>query len=86
MLGQLIPTTIWHQIVFGKHMRRDVQAYVAFYQVCQQMKSSHQLPAGLLQPLPIPQFVFENITTDFITCLPSSKGRSTIMTVVDRFS
>ncbi|KAH0773833.1 hypothetical protein KY290_010970 [Solanum tuberosum] len=30
--------------------------------------------------------VFEDITMDFITCLPSSKGKSTIMTVVDRLS
>lgn len=67
-------------------MRKDVQTYVSSCQVCQQMKSSHELPAGRLQPLPIPDLVFEDIAMDFITCLPSSKGKSTIMTIVDRLS
>lgn len=44
------------------------------------MKDSHLHPAGLLQPLPIPDQVFEDIAMNFITCLPSSKGKSTIMT------
>ncbi|KAG9447555.1 hypothetical protein H6P81_013683 [Aristolochia fimbriata] len=69
-----------------KHMRRDVQHYVATCQTCQQMKDSFQRPAGLLQPLSIPGMVFEQISMDFITCLPSSKGKATIMTVVDRLS
>lgn len=50
------------------------------------MKDTHIHPAGLLQPLPIPGHVFEDIAMDFVTCLPSSKGKTTIMTVVDRLS
>ncbi|WMV51994.1 hypothetical protein MTR67_045379 [Solanum verrucosum] len=50
------------------------------------MKDMNRNPAGLLQPLPIPNVVFEEIAMDFITCLPSSKGKATIMTVVDRLS
>lgn len=67
-------------------MRRDVQNFVASCQVCQQMKDLLKYPAGLLQPLPVSDMVFEEITVDFITCLPSSKGKATIMTVVDRLS
>ncbi|KAH0716239.1 hypothetical protein KY285_007584 [Solanum tuberosum] len=73
-------------IFYWKGMKKDVYNYVAACQVCQQMKDSHQLPTGLLQPLPIPSMVFEDIAMDFITCLPSSKGKSTIMTVVDWLS
>lgn len=69
-----------------KGMKKNVYNYVASRQVCQQMKDSHQLPAGVLQPLPIPSMVFEEIAMDFITFFPSSKGMSTIMTVVDRLS
>lgn len=50
------------------------------------MKVSHQLPADLLQALPIPLMMFEDIAMDFITFLPSSKGKSTIMTVIDQLS
>ncbi|XP_069150863.1 uncharacterized protein [Solanum lycopersicum] len=50
------------------------------------MKDSHLHPTGLLQHLPIPDQVFEDIAMDFITCLPSSKGKTTIMTVVDRLT
>ena len=71
---------------FWKQMRQDVWSYVVTCQVCQQMKDTHLHPAGLLQPLPIPDHVFKDIAMDFVTCLPSSKGKTTIMTVVDRSS
>lgn len=71
---------------FWKGMRKDVQAFMAACQVCQQMKDQFKQPAGLLQPLPVPRMMFEEITMDFITCLPSSKGKATIMMVVDRLS
>ncbi|KAL0192337.1 hypothetical protein M9458_010633, partial [Cirrhinus mrigala] len=49
-------------------------------------KSSHQLPAGLIQPLPISRRPWSYIAIDFITDLPPSSGYTTILTVVDRFS
>lgn len=67
-------------------MRRDIKVFIASCQVCQQMKDHHHHPAGLLQPLPIPEQVFEEITMDFVTCLPPSRGKTTIMAVVDRLS
>ncbi|PHT77527.1 putative LRR receptor-like serine/threonine-protein kinase [Capsicum annuum] len=71
---------------FWKQMRKDIQTFVAACQICQQMKDSHLHPAGLLQPLLIPDQVFKDIAMDFDTCLPSSKGKTTIMTVVDRLT
>ncbi|KAI2645676.1 Transposon Tf2-6 polyprotein [Labeo rohita] len=54
--------------------------------VCQTSKPSKHLPAGLLQPLPLPQRPWSHIAIDFITDLPSSQGNTVIFTIVDRFS
>lgn len=68
-------------------MKRDVTEYLARCIECQLIKAEHQHPAGLLQPLPIPEWKWEVITMDFITGLPKSKkGNDSIMIVVDKLS
>ena len=51
-------------------MKRDIHKYVRRCQVCQQNKSQSLSPGGLLQPLPIPDKVGEEISMDFIGGLP----------------
>ena len=41
-------------------MKREIADFVAKCLVCQQVKAEHQRPAGLLQPLPIPEWKFLN--------------------------
>jgi hypothetical protein len=67
-------------------MAREVQDFVQQCTVCQQSKYSTQKQSGLLQPLPIPQQVWEDISMDFITHLPASHGKTTIWVIVDRLT
>jgi len=47
-------------------MRSDISKFVRECAICQQAKVDHVLSAGLLQPLPIPQQIWEDIAMDFI--------------------
>jgi len=67
-------------------MREDVRYYVASCIVFQTTKYSTQPPARLLQPLPIPSMVWDQVTMDFIVGLPPSRGYTAIMVVVDRLT
>uniref|UniRef100_A0A8K9XCL0 Gypsy retrotransposon integrase-like protein 1 n=1 Tax=Oncorhynchus mykiss TaxID=8022 RepID=A0A8K9XCL0_ONCMY len=64
----------------------DTRCFVAACSVCAQTKSGNSPPAGRLRPLPIPSRPWSHIALDFITGLPSSAGKTVILTVVDRFS
>ena len=68
-------------------MKNDAANYLARCIECQQVKTEHQHPAGLLQPLPIPEWKWEIISLDFITGLPKTiKQHDSIMVVVDKLS
>lgn len=41
------------------NLKRDVAEFVALCDVCQKVKAEHQRPAGLLQPLKIPEWKWE---------------------------
>ena len=71
---------------FWEGLRHDVKKFIRECKVCQQHKSSTKRMAGLLQPLPAPTGVWEDISMDFITHLPPSHGFTVIFVVVDRFS
>lgn len=64
----------------------DVMQFVKRCENCNMHKASHQAPAGLLQPLPLPQRPWSHIAIDFITDLPLSNHCTTILTIIDRFS
>src|SRR3954462_1650204 len=50
-------------------------------------QGGHQRPAGLLQPLQIPEWKWDSVGMDFITGLPtSSRGNDSIWLIVDKLS
>ncbi|WVZ13310.1 hypothetical protein V8G54_017840 [Vigna mungo] len=67
-------------------MIRMITEFVAGCVICQQHKYMTASPQGLLQPLPIPQSVWEEVSMDFIVKLPKSQGYDAILVVVDRLS
>jgi hypothetical protein len=50
-------------------MKRDVAAHLALCDTCHRVKAEHQRPAGLLQPLKVPESKWEEIRMDFIVGL-----------------
>jgi hypothetical protein len=54
---------------------------------CQRIKVEHQRPAGLLQPLQIPRWKWDEIGMDFIVGLPRTRtGYDSIWVVVDHLT
>jgi hypothetical protein len=67
-------------------LKSDVDDFVRQCQVCQHSKHEHCKIAGKLQPLPVPDEPWQDITLDFVTGLPKSDGCDTILVVVDRLT
>ena len=76
-----------HKLFYWPRMNNDVRDYVKSCDSCQRIKASQQVPAGLLQPLPIPQQPWDQVSMDFIVQLPVTKvGFDAIVVFVDTFS
>ena len=69
------------------NMKREVAEFVSKCFVCQQVKAPRQKQAGLLQPLSVPEWKWENVSMDFIVGLPkTAKGHTMIWVIVDRLT
>jgi hypothetical protein len=56
-------------------MKREIARYVSECDIYQRVKASHLKTAGILQPLSIPSWKWEDIIMDFIVCLPNTSLR-----------
>jgi hypothetical protein len=53
-------------------MKADIARFVPYYDTCQRIKVEHQKPAGLLHPLPILVWKWDEIGMDFVVGLPKT--------------
>ena len=68
-------------------MRTDIAEYVAKCDTCRRIKAEHQCPVGLLKPLDIPKWKWDDISMDFIVGLPRTQnGHDAIWVIVDRLT
>jgi len=68
-------------------MDDDIEAYVTSCDACQRNKPSHQATMGLMQPLPIPDRPWQQVSMDLITQLPRSQsGNDAIVVFVDKLT
>ena len=83
-------TKMYHTLrehYWWRGMKKDIAEFVSRCLICQQVKTEHQRPAGLLQSLPIPQWKWEKITMDFVVGLPRChSGYDAIWVIVDRLT
>ena len=68
-------------------MKKEITTYVARCDTYSRVKADHLKPAGLLQPLSILGWKWEEISMDFIVGLPpTQKGFDSIWVIVDRLT
>ena len=71
------------QYYWWRGMKKDISECLT----CQLVKAKHQVPSGLLNPLPIPQWKWDNITMDFVSGFPlTQRKHDSIWVIVDRLT
>lgn len=73
-------------LFYWKGLIKDIQSYLLNCSMCQQCKYDVAALPGLLQPIPIPEVVWIDLSMDFIVGLAHSFGKTVIFVVEDRLS
>jgi hypothetical protein len=75
------------ELFWWNNIKREIAKFVSECHTCQRVKVEHQSPAGLMQPLKIPEWKWEEIGMDFSTGLPlTPKKKDMIWVIVDRLT
>lgn len=76
----------WLPHSIGQDGGKNIKQWVRECDICQHVRNENVPLQGLLQPLPIPEKVWRDISLDFIEGLPLSSSKSVIFVVVDLLS
>ena len=72
---------------YWRGMKQHVGYFVRQCLTCQQIKTEHQKPACLLQPLEVVEWKWEHVTMDFVTHLQRTQRRhDTVWVIVDQLT
>jgi hypothetical protein len=75
------------QNFWWSNMKVDIAKYVVECDTCHRMKASHLKSAGVLQPLSIPMWKWDDISMDFIVgLLLTARKKDSIWVIVDRLT
>jgi hypothetical protein len=68
-------------------MKREIARYVSKCDIYRKVKADYMKPGGLLQPLSIPEWMWDDISMDFIVGLPLMTCKfNSIWVIMDRLS
>jgi hypothetical protein len=68
-------------------MKREAARYVSECDTCQKVKADYMKPGGLLQPLSVLEWKWDDISMDFIVGLPlTARNFDSIWMIIDRLS
>jgi hypothetical protein len=73
-------------LFYWPNLKQYIHQQISECPVCQLSKGEHVQYPGLLNPLPIPQQKWSEISLDFIEGLPKSRGNNVILVVVNRLT
>jgi hypothetical protein len=83
-------TKMYHDLkenFWWSNMKVDIAKYVSKCDTCHRMKASHLKLAGVLQPLSIFTWKWDDISMDFIVGLPlTARKKDSIWAIVDRLT
>ncbi|XP_060960885.1 uncharacterized protein LOC133031411 [Cannabis sativa] len=72
---------------FWESMKNDIADYVAKCLTCQRIKAKHKRPARLLEPLNIPEWIWEDIPMDFVVGLDrTTRQFDCVWVIVERLT
>ena len=75
------------RLFFWPGMSKDIHDYCSTCHTCQSVKPQNHRPFGTIQPLPVPETKWSEVTADMITDLPlTPRGHDSILVFVDRLT
>jgi hypothetical protein len=83
-------TKMYHDLrqqFWWPRMKREMARYASECDTCRKVKANYMKPGGLLQPLSIPVWKWDDISIDFIVGLPlTARKYNSIWVTVDRLT